>query len=138
MNLDYDQWIGALCLFREARGCTITQINAVWWVINNRANDPAGRWPKDVADVVLQPYQFSSFNQGSTDAVFPARKDPIDWAAFQNCMLVVSNPLGDDPTGGANSYLNVDAEGNIPPGAVSWADPTKLTLSLGTFRFYRL
>lgn len=134
MTLTFDQWMGSICLFREARGCSVTQMNAIWWVLNNRANDPAGRWPKFIADVVIQPYQFSSFNLGSADAVFPTRKDSIDWAAYQNCMLVVSNPLGDDPTQGANSYHSYENPADYP----SWADPAKLTVTLGPFKFYKL
>lgn len=135
MTLNYDQWMGSLCLWREARGCSITQMNAIWWVLNNRANDSAGRWPKFVADVVVQPFQFSSFNANDPNVTqFPTRKHASDWSAYQNCMLVVSNPLGDDPTQGATNYHSIPDGQPLP----AWADPAKLRVTLGPFKFYKL
>lgn len=148
MNLTFDQFMGSLCLFREARGSSVTTMNAIWWVLNNRSNDAAGRWPKFISDVVMQPGQFSSFNSDDPNSgTFPLRKHAADWSAYQNCMLVVSNPLGNDPTNGANSYHAIPDAGYtykkkdgttvtiMPP---SWADPAKLTLQLGDTKFYKL
>lgn len=133
--MNYDQFIGALCLWREARGQTKTALNAIWWVIQNRAHDATKRWPKTIAGVVLQKMQFSSFNTGDPNAVkFPVESAGADWGAWQDCTLVTSNPLGGDPTNGANHYESLRPEDPKP----AWADPEKITLRVGPFRFYRL
>lgn len=130
--MTYDQFMAALCIWREARGCSTSQMNAIWWVLQNRANDPANRWPKDIADVVTQPYQFSSFNASDPNVTaWPSFKDKADWLAWLNCQAVVVSPLGGDPTGGATNYLSGDA---VP----SWAEGKEPTVVLGPFKFYKL
>ena len=138
MELTYDLWLAALCIWREARGTTLTAMRAIWWVIQNRANDAQNRWPKDTATVILQARQFSSFNQGSPDALFPEPpKLPTlvspDWTAFLNCQAVVSAESA-DPTNGANFYESLPPDAPKP----DWADPANLTVTIGTIRFYRL
>ena len=128
---DYDNFMAALCIFREARGSSITAMNAIWHVLNNRANDKQNRWPKFIADVITQPNQFSSFNHDDPNALkFPNRLHPADWNAFLNVMTVVGNELGADPTGGATNYYS----GDNPP---YWAKSMTLTLELGPFKFYK-
>lgn len=137
--MTYEQWLAALCIWREARGASIQAMHAIWWVIQNRANDPAKRWPRTIAGVILQPAQFSSFSRGDNNSVkFPA--PPIDgaapspdWSAFLNCQIAVSTDLGGDPTGGATNYESEPIEARP-----AWADPDKLTATIGPFRFYKL
>ena len=130
--MTYELFIAALCLFREARGASMTAQNAVWQVIQNRANDPQHRWPKNIADVVTQPHQFSSFNRNDPNVTaWPTQGHPADWNAFVNCQTVVMNSLGNDPTNGANSYFS----GSVVP---DWADPAKHTVDIGPFKFYKL
>jgi N-acetylmuramoyl-L-alanine amidase len=131
----YDLMMGALCLFREARGVPPEQMLCVWWAILNRVNDPWNRWPKYISDVVTEPEQFSSFNPTDPNShLFPSRRYSEDWGAFMQCLWIVAGPLGADPTHGANFYHTIP-DGEPYP---IWADPAKLTLELGPFKFYRL
>jgi len=59
-------FLAALCVWREARGESREGKRAVWNVIKNRCADL--RWPDNLADVVTQPYQFSSFNTFDSNA----------------------------------------------------------------------
>jgi Cell Wall Hydrolase len=136
--MSYDQFLIALCLFREARGSSLAAMTAIYNVIRNRACDPHKRWRQTISGVILQPKQFSSFNAGSTDAAFPVAPEPgqsasPDWVAWQNCLTVVETPLIADNTDGANSYESC-APGELP----SWANPDHLTCTYGPFRFYKL
>ncbi len=111
------------------------QMNAVFWVILNRSKDPTHRWPKDVCDVVTQPYQFSSFNRADPQVTtWPSPQHSADWVAWLNAQIIVANPLGDDPTKGATGYHTIPEGQPLP----KWADPTKITVQLGTFKFYKL
>lgn len=133
--MNYDEFMAALCLWREARGVSKTAMNAIWYVIQNRAADPQGRWPKTIPGVILQRMQFSSFNLGEPNSVkFPIDNGGPDWKAWQDCCLVVTTPMGSDPTNGANHYESM-APGDKKP---AWAQADKITLTLGPFRFYLL
>ncbi len=126
----YPQVLSALCIWREARGESLAAKLGVWWVLRNRSTDPAGRWPTDIVKVITQPKQFSSFNTGDPNAVkFPGIAD----AAWLDCCAVVesSDP---DPTGSANHYHSLTPATPWP----NWADPAKLTVTIGPFKFYRL
>ena len=140
----FDQWLAALCIWREARGAGEQAWNAIWWVINNRSQDPQRRWPRTVVGVIEQHAQFSSMtNLGDADLVaWPVEPTPpqnpgADWVAFQGiCESVVTvAPIGTDPTGGAVYYESYPA----PPDATKmpWFDLEKLTVTIGRIRFYR-
>lgn len=139
MELTYDLWIAALCLWREARGTTIAALRAIWWVIQNRVSDAQSRWPKTIPGVILQNLQFSSFTAGDPNAArFPIEPIPPalatpDWSAFLNCQAVVSSE-SPDPTNGANAYESLPPDAQKP----EWADPEKITVTIGTIRFYKL
>lgn len=128
--MNYDQWLAALCVWREARGVGLAAMHAVWWVIRNRSNDPGRRWPRSIAGVILQPFQFSSFNHDDPNATkFPLTADE----SFVNAQAAITADLGGDPTNGANSYES-EPPGKLP----KWADPLRITVTIGPFRFYRL
>lgn len=132
--MSYDQFLLALCLWREARGATMSAQTAIMWVILNRMKDPLRRWPATVPGVILQAKQFSSFNAGDPNsALFPQPAHTSDWDAWQRCMLVATQPLGGDPTNGATNYESCQP-GQLP----AWADPAKMTTEIGPFRFYAL
>jgi Cell Wall Hydrolase len=98
------------------------------------------RWPRTIPGVILQHAQFSSFSAGDPNAVlFPlppasAAQPSPDWIAWGNAQIAVNTDLGGDPTNGATNYES------LPEGAPrpAWADPTKLTATIGPFRFYKL
>jgi hypothetical protein len=136
--MTYDQFLLALCLFREARGSSLPALTAIYHVILNRVNDPHKRWRRTIPGVILQPLQFSSFNRDSPDQAFPVPPEPgtqpnPDWRAWQDCLTVVQTQLLADPTGGANCYESC-APGQLP----AWASPEKITVTVGPFRFYKL
>ncbi len=141
--LAYDQVLAALCLWREGRGSTVTAINGIWHVIQNRTTDTKKRWPRTISGVILEHAQFSSFSAGDPNAVkfpvepatgLPGSLSSPDWKAFQDCMAVVQTVLAADSTNGANCYESLPPEATKP----AWADPDKITVTIGPFRFYKL
>lgn len=140
--MTYDQFLTALMLWREARGQSQPAKTAILSVVRNRVTDAKNRWPKSLIGVILQPKQFSSFNAGDPNASKfpqpssdPNKANPADWLAWLDCVEVVANVLGGDSTNGANHYESCDAAGIPRPG---WADPAKMTVVIGPFRFYKL
>lgn len=134
-RLTASEFVLALCLFREMRGESKAGKAAVLAVIRNRTVDSRHRWPKTTTGVILQPYQFSSFNSNDpNNRVFPDVASPGAWQAWLDCCDVVTTPLTADPTNGATNYEA------MPPGTIrpTWADASKLTIEIGNTRFYRL
>lgn len=148
--MNYNQWLLALCLFREARGSSKPALMAIRAVIENRVADAQHRWPKSIPAVITQKSQFSSFSAGDPNATkFPLPPIPEtaqgspDWQAWLDCADVASVPLGADPTNGANGYVSLvkdPATGElvIPPAARAWATPERQTCAIGAFRFFRV
>ncbi|MDA4120223.1 MAG: cell wall hydrolase [Thaumarchaeota archaeon] len=129
-----DLYLRCLCLWREARGSSLPALAAINSVITNRMNDPHNRWPKSATGVILQPLQFSSFNASDPNSTkLPDPRHPQDWVAWCNCVLVAEAPLGGDNTDGATNY-----ESEPPDKLPAWADPAKITTTIGPFRFYKL
>lgn len=130
----YSNLLLALAIWREARSQDRQAMLGVKHVILNRVAHPAGPYARcpDVVSTILCPYQFSSFNVEDPNATrLPNPKYPNDWMAWEECCAVVDS--GDpDPTGGANYYFSV---GIVPP---NWAEPSKFTVQIGAFRFYKL
>lgn len=134
MQLSYEQFIGALCIWREARGCTTDCWTGIWHVLLNRVNDTHKRFGLSLIDVVLKPHQFSSFSAGDPNAVkLPNPQFPSDYASWPKIMDVVTDSLATDPTNGATHYESCDSQ-HVP----QWATTDKMTVKIGPFRFYRL
>src|SRR5271168_1882889 len=121
----------ALCVWREARGEGLLGKRGVAHVILNRASNP-GWWGHTVSNVILHPYQFSSFNEGDPNAdKWPEDNDP----SYSDSLTVAEDVLvnGDsDITQNATSYFDISIPTPI------WAGTMDLTLSVGRLRFYRL
>lgn len=145
--MNYDQFIAALCIWREARGEPYEAKLGVWHVIRNRAADPAGRWPKTISGVIAERHQFSSMTfLGSKTApadpnlaeypIEPAAgaESTLDWEAFLDCQGIASNVNDDDPTSGANAYESLPEGAAMP----AWANTKNLTDTLGSIRFYKI
>lgn len=139
MNLvaDYESFVVSLAIWREARGESRAAKRGVYWVIKNRSDDKK-RWPTDMVDVILQPWQFTSFAQKDPNVVkFPHRSDTVGWQAFVDCCDIVENP-GEDPTSGANFYESYpEAQLETLRGRASWFAADKLVATIGSIRFYR-
>lgn len=132
----------ALTLWREARGEELDGIRAVRGVIMNRLAD--GRWPNTLAEVVLQPRQFSCFNPDDPQCSKLPMPGSPGWSAWQKCVQVASEPFDSmtDPSKGANHYHDK----SIAPPYRAWLGVTarasqleaKLTAAIGRLRFYKL
>jgi len=118
------------CIFREAENQSSTAMFAVGCVIRNRVKKHGDN---NYARVILQPLQFSSYNQDS-----PRRKVMPLWEslAFSNCLDAAVHVLsGDtDVTAGATLYFDKTLDSNPP----TWATNGKAThvVDLGDFHFY--
>ena len=133
--MTYDQLLESLCLWREARGQSAAAQAAILAVIRNRTNDSRNRWPKTSAEVVTQPWQFSSFNASDPNVIkWPTPHNALEWSIWLQCCNIVETSLTADPTGGATNYESLP-DGMAKP---AWCDEAKLTVTLGPFRFYKL
>lgn len=141
--MTYEQFMLSLCLWREARGQSSACMAGIAAVIHNRSADPKRRWRTNVVAVILQPFQFSSFNAGDPNSTrFPT--PPVqggsvgvntpDWNAWIQACDVATTPLTADPTHGATNYESLPPDAPKP----AWADEENLTTTIGPFRFYKL
>lgn len=132
----YPYTLAALCVWREARGQSIEARRGVWWVLHNRVGQPQFR--PSLVRVVLQPWQFSSFNAKDPNATkFPNEADALDWQAWVEILDITESP-GDDPTHGAVYYESFPIEElDAIRAKDSWFAADKMTVQLGAVRFYR-
>ena len=85
-----------------------------------------------MAEVVLRPYQFSSFNrEDSNSKLWPRKVQAGDWQAWLEIQAMIDADPPDN-TGGATHYFS---EGIQVP---TWADPDKATVEIKPFKFFRL
>ena len=124
---DYEHTLAALMLWRESRSHPHCMA-AIYHVVLHRMQDR--RWPNDMAGVILQRKQFSSFNSNDPNAVKWPRAGSNPFAI---AMATIDFP-GDDPTGGANHYHSYTPGHEHWPW---WAKPETMTVKIGPFRFYR-
>lgn len=117
----------ALCVWREARGESMRGKQLVAQVIKNRSTD--GRWPHDITSVIVQPFQFSSFNPNDPNARDWPRPADVSW--FDSVSAADSVLQETAPFSPANHYHAI----GITP---SWADSSKITETEGHHIFYRL
>jgi spore germination cell wall hydrolase CwlJ-like protein len=138
------QWVlMALCLWREARGCSHNEKVAIAHVICNRALHEGPEFPKTLVGVITQPIQFTSISPPQArfltqDEVYNATKWPEEGDAnFAECCAIAdsfgSATEPEDPTMGATNYYSEPI-----PRIPLWADPAKLTVKIGVFHFYKL
>lgn len=128
----------ALCVWREARGESYLGKRSVMHVIWNRAQNP-GWWGHDARQVVLKPYQFSSFNENDPNSKeWPTEEKPADWQAWVDALAIANAVLSRDPseqndlTQGAVFYFSPPL--TEPPhtwGAVDF------TVKIGNLSFYK-
>lgn len=136
-----------LAIWREARGEPFEAKLGVANVIRNRVNSSKFKqWGLGWDGVVLQPWQFSSFN--------PPKRDPsgkvisIDSNAYQiplandpamaDCIKaaeMVFNGNGLDNTNGACYYFDKSMDKNMPAWALDGSHVR--TADIGSFHFYK-
>lgn len=122
----------ALCCWREARNQGLIGMSAVAWTVRNRVLNPSW-WGTGWIDVILKPYQYSSFNQNDPN-VSKLPKDPHvdpDFLLALQAADQVYQGLGDDPTDGATHYYSTTIA------EPQWVGHATYTVQIGAHRFYR-
>lgn len=127
--LKYDEFLLALCVWREARGEIYEGKQMIVQVIRNRAKDEKSRWPNSITRVILQPNQFSSFNYADRNStLFPFPGD-ISWG---DCVrAVMDEPSTLIKTCGANHYHRTDI-------TKSWSQKYLWKTELGNHTFFKI
>jgi N-acetylmuramoyl-L-alanine amidase len=124
-----ERFLLALVVWREARGETPKGRRLVAWTIANRATDAKRRWPTSIEGVILQPWQFSSFNKNDPNAVQFPQPGPV----WDECVAAADDVLGvhATPLTNANHYhvIGLDPE---------WRDASKVVATEGHHVFYCL
>lgn len=64
----------ALCVEAEAGNQSLYGKRLVVDVILNRVDDTTGNWPDTIAEVIAQPYQFSTYWNGAIDKAVPSEE----------------------------------------------------------------
>lgn len=108
--MTYEQFMIALCIWREARGESVEAKALVYDVIRNRSlSGGKNGWPATMLGVVLQREQFSSFDLGEPNSIaFPHPEAGGDWLAWHDCCAVVLAPgTAAAPNRGVNFYHDV-------------------------------
>jgi uncharacterized protein (TIGR02594 family) len=123
----------ARTIFGEARGESNAGREAVGHVVINRVN--SHRFDDTIAEVCLQPSQFSCFNPGNPNRpIILAETLGSGNAAFQECVAVARRVIAGavaDNTGGATHYYARTIA------APSWTVGATLTAEIGVHRFYK-
>lgn len=138
-HTERDLDVMARTLWGEARAEGRKGMQAVANVIMNRYRKSG--FPNRVADVCLQPSQFSCWN--ANDPNLPQMKavttaDSNFRVAMEVATLALSGKLA-DITGGADHYLNVPLVRQWRGGSLpSWADLNMKTAQVGQHTFLRL
>lgn len=124
----------ARTLYGEARGEGVAGMQAIAWVVVNRVRRGAPRFKDTVLGVVMQPKQFSCWNQSDPNSRLCARvseEDPIFSLAVYAAASVLSGEVR-DMVGGADHY---HATWMRPYPA--WAASMKQTKVIGQHVFYK-
>jgi len=126
--------LGAL-IAGEARGEPVAGQVAVAWVVRNRVARGGRRWPSTYDAVMLQPWQFSTFNPIAGDQWDAARTIPARLAVTTDAHMLIARAVVagilPDPTAGADHYFNPSL---VMP---SWSDSMTTTGTIGGHLFKR-
>lgn len=133
---DRDRDVLIRTVYGEARGEPREGQIAVVHVIRNRATDERGRWPRGVAEVCLQPSQFSCWLPSDPNLPVLRRLQPTSPAYLSAAEVVDAAWRMPDSVLGANHYYApAGMPGGRPP---SWAQGRPYVLRLGGHLFFRL
>lgn len=129
-SVSHDVDILARTIWGEARGESRQGREAVASVVMNRVADR--RYPKTVAGVCQQRWQFSVWNDGDPNREKILAVTVRD-ARFKECLAIAERAVAGsliDATGGATHYHTTGVRPN-------WADDTKVSARIGSHIFYR-
>lgn len=126
----------ALCNWREASNQIQAAKYAQVWSVKNRVQHPTW-WGHTWREVILDPWQFSSFNKNDVNTHRWPKDDEPSWLeCIETTALVFNNPEGNpDSTSGATSYFDKSLDHNPPKWAVNGSNVH--TLDVGSFHFFR-
>lgn len=132
MNPNWEIWLLALLLWREARNQQPDAITAVACSVRNRVLSPRW-WGTTWTDVILCPEQYSSFNAGDPNATkFPTSTDSVIGTCYSIASAVYNGAA--DTVDGAQSYFDLSLADDPP----SWAESMTFVCQVGAFKFYRV
>lgn len=123
----------ARTLFGEARGERRPGMEAVAWVILNRARKGPPRFQSTIGEVCKAPYQFTCWAKSDPNARLCAAVDESD-PSFLLALNVATAVLGGmvpDPVGGADHYFVTNMKN--PP---AWASKMRLVKRIGAHSFF--
>lgn len=124
----------ARTLYGEARGEAVVGMQAVAWVVVNRARRGPPRFPGTILGVVTAKQQFSCWNKSDPNAALcrdVSERDPLFTLALYAAAGVLSGEVR-DMTGGADHY---HAEWMKPFPA--WSAKMHKTAKIGAHVFYK-
>lgn len=124
--MNQDDFIHALCLWREARGEGLEGMQAVSNVIRNRAQ----KRRQTIYEVVTAPWQFSAVTAPGDPLlhIYPGAEDR-EWKLAQEIVGIRHLP---DITNGADHYLNPQVVKVMP----SWTRKLRKVATIGRHDFY--
>lgn len=134
-KLSYGEWLLALCVWREARGTSMSAQKGVLHSIMNRAAHPSW-WGNSLVTVIthhaknhagVDVWQYSSMAPHDPNSCLFPTDDDIMW--YQITSMVADS--GIDPTAGATNYYSTDIA------EPEWAARMTFLTSIGPFKFYR-
>lgn len=121
-----------MCIWGEARGCSIEAQRAVGFVIRNRLASRQTRFGLSWRDVMLKPCQFSTFDSkgGQVERLFhPLDNDSEQaWKSCYASALIAYEELYEDPSRKALFYYSGHA-------APVWAHQMRETVRIDSFVF---
>ncbi len=126
--------IVAKTAWMEARSGGKEGMQSVINVIQNRARNPRW-WGTDLVSVCMKPWQFSSWNTGSTQLPLVAKAQfngDLDYAIALNLADLAVEGILPDITQNADSYYATTIS---PP---SWVAKATFTVEIAGQRFYRV
>jgi len=129
-----DEQLLALVIWRESQNQPFAAKFGVGCSIRNRVQHPRW-WGRDYRSVILDPWQYSSFNANDPNSnKFPSATSP----GYADCVEAAQNVLRGlpDNTKGAVSYFDRSLDTNPPKWSVS--PQFEKTLDLGAFHFFTL
>lgn len=136
-----DEFILALCSWREAMSQGEPGMQAVAWVIMNRVK--SGKFGGSIPDVVVQANQFSSMTirGDNMTVVWPWRQGLVNasaWVTAQRVCTAVLNGIAADTTGGALYYANLDvANSSWFTNNIVKSPDHPMTVKIGAHTFFR-
>jgi N-acetylmuramoyl-L-alanine amidase len=124
----------ALCIWREARGETWKTKLAVGCSVRNRVQHPTW-WGHDYRSVILDPWQYSSFNASDPNSNKWPNDDDSNWLESLEAASLIINGNTTDTTGGSTSYYDRSLD-DTPPKWASSPEMVKMRDN-GAMHFYR-